>query len=147
MSPLDLVLSRAEAFGLKPSGRGRWRMRGACHGAARTLSVAISESAGGNVLIHCFAGCEVQRVLDVLHLQAHDLFPRGEGPGAGGPPGRARPFSVTDMIASLSAELRIVWLLLGDVAAGRELAAADRRRAGVARERCLALLEELRHVR
>jgi hypothetical protein len=147
MRPIDLVLARAEAFGVKPSGRGRWRMLGACHGAKRTLSVSIAEGHDGAVLLHCFAGCEVQRLLDVLQLQAPDLFPSRDGTPAAGSPGRVRPFSVVDMISALSAELRIVWVMLGDVAAGRQLTPADRRRAGVARERCLALLEELRHVR
>jgi hypothetical protein len=146
-APIDIVMARAEQFGVKPSGRGRWRMRGACHDGKRTLSVAISEGASGAVLLHCFAGCPVERILAVLELEAHDLFPpRRGGAGAGAAP-TARPFSVMDLINALSAELRVVWVLLSDVASGRTLTEDDRRRAGVARQRCLALIEELHHVR
>jgi hypothetical protein len=52
-----------------------------------------------------------------------------------------------DLINSLSGELRVVWLLLSDVSSGRALTEGDRRRAGVARQRCQALIEELQHVR
>jgi hypothetical protein len=122
-------------------------MLGACHGAKRTLSVAIAEGNDGCVLLHCFAGCEVGRILEALGLRAEELFPpRPEAPGDGRKP-TPRPFSVIDLINALSAELRIAWVLLADMAAGREPAAADRRRAAVARDRCAALIEELRHVR
>lgn len=145
-SPIDLVLQRAEVHGVRPSGRGRWRMLGTCHGARRALSVSIAEGDNGAALLHCFAGCPVERVAAALGLELDDLFPpRPNAAGAGAAP-RPRPFSVRDLIAALSQELRVAWIVLADVAAGRELSAEDRRRAGVARERCVALLEELRNV-
>jgi hypothetical protein len=147
MTPLDLVLQRAERFNLKPSGRGRWRMLGACHDAKRTASVSIAEGDAGAVLIHCFAGCPVDRVLEVLGLQAHELFPPRGGAGEAQARPSPRPFSAMDLINALSAEMRVVWVLLSDVAGGRTLTDEDRRRAGVARKRCLALIEELQRVR
>jgi len=145
--PIDVLLARADAFGVKPSGRGRWRMLGACHGAKRTLSVSIAEGDDGAALVHCFAGCSVEQILSTLGMQAHELFQaRPAAPGDGRKP-TPRPFSVIDLIAALSSELRVVWVLLADLAAGREATAADRRRAAVARDRCAALIEELRHVR
>lgn len=144
-SPIDLTLQRAEAHGVRPSGRGRWRMRGACHDARRTLSVSIAEGNDGAVLLHCFAGCPVERIAGVLGLELDDLFPpRPSTPGRGAAP-TPRPFSARDLLAALAHELRVVWIVLADVAAGRELAEADRRRAGIARERCQALIEELMH--
>lgn len=122
-------------------------MLGACHDAKRTLSVSICEGNDGAALLHCFAGCPVDRVLDVLGLQVQDLFPpRPTAPGAGTKP-TPRPFSVIDLINALSAELRVVWVVLTDIVNDKPLAEGDRRRAGVARERCAALLEELRNVR
>lgn len=121
-------------------------MRGACHDAKRTLSVGIAEGDGGQVLLHCFAGCPVERIAAALGLELGDLFPpRTAAPGAGTAP-TPRPFSVRDLITALSHELRVVWIVLADVAAGRTISDADRRRAALARERCLALLEELQHV-
>jgi len=145
--PIDTVLTSAERYGLKPSGRGRWRMVGACHGARRTLSVSIAEGNDGAALLHCFAGCPIDTVLGVLGLQAQDLFPpRPAVPGDGRKP-TTRPFSVIDLINALSAELRVAWVVLADIASDKPLAEGDRRRAGIARDRCVALLEELKHVR
>lgn len=144
--PIDLVLARAEPFKLKPSGRGRWRMVGACHDAKRTLSVAIAESPDGAVLLHCFAGCPVDKILEVLGLEAHALFPPRDRPPYAKQTRVQRPFSVIDLIRALSAEMRVVWVILTDIAAGRVLTEEDRRRAGVARQRCLALIEELDRV-
>lgn len=126
-------------------------MRGACHDGKRTLSVAIAETPDGAVLLHCFGGCQVDRILQVLGLQAHELFPprakqAGRPAGTGGR-AVARPYSAIDLVRSLSAEMRVVWVLLSDVANGRQLGEEDRRRAGVARQRCLALIEELEHAR
>jgi hypothetical protein len=146
-APIDLVLTRAEQFGVKSSGKGRWRMRGACHDAKRTLSVAIAESPDGAVLLHCFGGCSVDRILSVLDLQAHELFPPRAQPGrAAGARPTPRPYSVMDLVHALSAEMRVVWVLLSDLANGRQPTEDDRRRAGVARQRCLALIDELDHV-
>lgn len=146
-APIDLVLQRAEAHGVRPSGRGRWRMRGACHDGKRTLSVSIAEGHDGAVLLHCFAGCPVERIAAVLGLELADLFPpRPRAPGAGTAP-TPRPYSARDLLAALSRELGVIWVVLADVAAGRELGEADRRRAGVARERCQALIEELTNAR
>jgi hypothetical protein len=111
------------------------------------MSVSIAETADGAVLLHCFAQCAVDRVLAVLELEAHELFPPRDRQGravASRP--TPRPFSVRDLIHSLSAEMRVVWVLLSDVASGRAMTEEDRRRAGVARQRCLALIEELDHV-
>lgn len=144
--PIELVLQRAEGHGVQASGRGRWRMVGACHGAKRTRSVAISEGDRGAVLLKCFAGCEVEAVAQALGLELQDLFPARPGTAAGGAQGQARPFSAAALAKSLGAELNVAWVLLADVEAGRPMSADDRRRAGLARERCLALIEELRLV-
>lgn len=119
-------------------------MLGACHGAKRDLSVAIAEADDGRVLLHCFGGCTPQQIVGALGLQIEDLFPpRPAAPGQGKPAGPARPYSVGDMLRALRRELQVAWVVLADVAAGRELTDTDRRRAAVARERCAALITEL----
>lgn len=42
-------------------------------------SLAIGEGEDGRVLLKCHAGCEIERILDVLNLQTRDLFPPREG--------------------------------------------------------------------
>lgn len=144
MTPIDLVLQRAEAHGVRPAGKGRWRMRGACHGGRNASAVSIAEGDGGAVLLKCWGGCEVSRIAEALGLDLADLFPATTAAGQGRPPQR-RPFTAGELLRALGAELNVAWVILGDVAAGRELGPKDRARAGLARERCMALIEELRH--
>jgi len=147
MTALDLVLTRAEPHGLRRVGPGRWRMRGVCHGGRTPGAVSIAEGDRGAVLLHCFArGCSVDRIAAALGLALEDLFPaRPTSPGAGTAP-RRRPFSTRDLLDALNAELSVAWVILSDVAAGRDIDARERARAGTARDRCVALIDELRHV-
>jgi hypothetical protein len=113
----------------------------------RTRSLSVREFDSGAVGLHCFAGCTVDQVLTAAGLSMEDLFPpRVSTPGEGQAPER-RPYSAAQLLRAFSAELQVVWLVLADVAAGRAIDAAMRKRAGVARERCMALLEELRAAR
>lgn len=145
MTPIDLVLQRADAHGLRPAGKGRWRMRGVCHGGRNASAVSIAEGDSGAVLLKCWAGCEVARITEALGLDLVDLFPPSAAAGQGRPPQR-RPFTASELVRALGAELNVAWVILGDVAAGRELGPKDRARAGLARERCRALIDELAHV-
>lgn len=140
MSPFDLVTSRLEGF--KRRGPGRGMARCPAH-KDRRASLSVRETDTGAVLLHCFGSCEVEAVLSALSLRMEDLFPARGEPGQGRK-GERRPYSVRDLIGALSAELHVAWVLLADLEAGKAPTAADRRRAGVARQRCLALIEELR---
>lgn len=140
---VDAITSRLD--GLRRTGRDRWAARCPAH-KDRGPSLSVRELDDGRVLMHCFAGCEVGAVLGAIGLDLADLYPPREGAGNGRQAER-RPFSVRDCIEALQAELRVAWVLLADLAAGREPTEADRRRAIKARDRCAALIEELRGVR
>jgi len=60
--------------GLRETGRGRWIARCPAHDD-RSPSLSIRELDDGRVLVHCFAGCEVQNVLDSVGLTFSDLYP------------------------------------------------------------------------
>lgn len=138
----DLLLSRLDR--VRRTGPGRWVARCPAH-KDRTASLSIRELDDGRVLVHDFAGCDVEAVLAAVGLHLVDLYPPLPiGPGAGRK-GEKRPFSARDLLNALAAELNVVWVVLGDVAASREMGPKDRKRAGIARERCMALIEELRH--
>ena len=124
-------------------GAGRWIACCPAH-KDRRASLSVRELADGRVLAHCFAGCDVEDVLRNAGLRLEDLFPPRDRAGACTAPAEPRPFSARDLVDALAAELRVAWLILNDVALGRELARSDRRRAAVARDRCLALIDELR---
>lgn len=131
--------------GVRKKGPARWVAKCPAH-KDRSPSLSVRELDDGRLLVHCFAGCDVESVVAAAGLGLEDLFP-ARPIGAHGAPAERRPFSVSELIAALSVELKVAWVLLDDIAAGREHAAADRKRAALARERCVALVEELRHVR
>lgn len=143
MSPFDQVLSRLVGFRRRGSGRGMAKCPAHLD---RSASLSVRETDSGSVLLHCFAGCGVDAVVAALDLRMEDLFP-ARGEPSQGRKGERRPYSVRDLIGALSAELHVAWVLLADLEAGKALTAADRRRAGLARLRCLALIEELRSAR
>lgn len=131
--------------GVKRTAPGRWVARCPAH-KDRRASLSVRELDDGRVLMHCFAACAVADVVSAAGLRMEDLFPPRQAPGVGHR-AEPRPFSVRDLIAALGAELNVAWVLLADLAAGVEASPQDRRRAGVARDRCAALIEELRLVR
>jgi hypothetical protein len=53
-----------------------------------TPSLSVREGADGRVLVHCFAGCEPERIVATLGLGMRDLFPAGHYNGR---PGRRLP--------------------------------------------------------
>ena len=55
----------------------------------RTPSLSIREGDDGRVLLHCFGGCEPERVVAALGLGLADLYPMG-------PPGRGTPRVVAE---------------------------------------------------
>lgn len=131
---------------LRRTGPSRWVACCPAH-KDRTASLSVRELDTGATLLHCFAGCRVEDVVAALGLRMEDLFPPREAtPGTGRNPER-RPFSARDLLDALATELRVVWVLLADMEAGKQPGPKDRQRAGIARERCAALIEELRHVR
>ena len=63
----------AELVNARPTGRGTWIARCPAH-EDRSPSLSISEGRDGRVLLHCWAGCQAQTVLDRLKLRLRDLF-------------------------------------------------------------------------
>lgn len=144
MSAIDRITAGLER--VRRIGPGRWIARCPAH-KDRTASLSIRELDDGRVLLHCFAGCSVESVVGAVGLQMEDLFPPRPATPGGGRPAERRPFSARELLDALARELGVAWVLLADLAAGREIVPKDRKRAAVARDRCMALIEELRHVR
>lgn len=68
---LETLLGRLEA--VKQTKPSRWISRCPAH-EDRTPSLSIRETDDGRILIHCFAGCETESVLDAVGLEFSDLF-------------------------------------------------------------------------
>jgi hypothetical protein len=121
---------------------GRWRARCPVHGS-RSGTLAIREAPDGRILVHCHAGCPTEEVLRTVALDWSALHP--ERAIDHRVPRVRKPWRVGDVVQGLSFELDIAWLILADVAAGKEIGAVDRERAGIARDRALRFLQELEH--
>jgi len=67
----ERVLARLE--GVHRARRG-WAARCPAH-EDRTPSLSISLGDQGQVLLYCFAGCALARILDCLRLTVRDLYP------------------------------------------------------------------------
>jgi len=71
VSIADKVINGLE--GVKVSGNGRWIAKCPAHDD-RSPSLSIRAVDDGRILIHCFAGCSVQDVLQAVGLDFSDLF-------------------------------------------------------------------------
>jgi hypothetical protein len=63
----------ADLLRARLAGRGRWMARCPSHDD-RSASCSIRDGAAGHVLIHCFAGCSTEAVLEAAGLRMADLF-------------------------------------------------------------------------
>jgi hypothetical protein len=95
----DALLSRLEH--VRRTGNGRWVCRCPAH-EDRSPSLSVRELDDGRLLLHCFAGCEVQSVLDAVGLTFDDLFP--ERIGNDRTPRARRAFVAADVLQCLSFE-------------------------------------------
>lgn len=123
----------------------RWRAICPAHESRHgTRSLSIYEPEPGRILLRCHAGCDVASIVGAVRLDLADLFPPRVDDDKRAPHIR-KPWRARDVVAALKHELGVAWIVLADVASGRELGEADRERAGVARERIAALMLELEH--
>ncbi|MHB9089952.1 MAG: DNA polymerase, partial [Chloroflexota bacterium] len=72
-SPIERVLARLE--NVRPSGDGKMAKCPAHDDATESLSICEKEDQ--LVLLHCFAGCSHEEVLDAIGMEPRDLRPEG----------------------------------------------------------------------
>lgn len=140
MTPVEVILSRLQ----KVKGKnGSWTACCPAHND-KGPSLAIREADDGRVLLHCFAGCEVNSVIGALGMDMTDLFPpdnkRRDYPVEGKP--KLKPaFYASDLIRILSFEALVVSICANDLRKGKPLADGDYERLKVAQQR----IEEVMH--
>ena len=141
MSPADRVLGTLT--GVRRTGPGRWSAICPAH-ADRRPSLSIRELDDGRLLLHCFAGCDVDGVVSALGLQLADLClsRRDRSPGSGAPRER-RPWSAADLLRLAAFESSIVAIGICDAATCRRV---DFDRVLLAAE-TLGSLAEVAHAR
>src|SRR5215469_13195759 len=81
LSPiLEQVLSHLKGVRISMHG---WRACCPAH-ADRRPSLSISVGEQGQVLLKCFAGCSLERIVEAMGLTMSDLFPDGATPAEQG---------------------------------------------------------------
>lgn len=120
------IISRLKM--VRPRGDGQWSARCPAH-EDRGPSLSIKELTDGRVLMHCFAGCTVDRVTGAIGMGLEDLFPPVPAIGAGQPPAKRRALlSKGQALDLLSAEALFVAVAAANVAKGIALADSDMQR-------------------
>jgi hypothetical protein len=140
MTNIEQLLGRLE----RVKGRnGSWTARCPAHDD-KGPSLAIRHVDDGRILLHCFAGCQVESVVAAMGMDMGDLFPpddkRLEYPVEGKK--RLKPaFYASDLIRILSFEALVVSICASDVRKGKKLSDEDNERLRVAQQR----IEEVMH--
>jgi hypothetical protein len=127
---VDKLLSRLEL--VRKTGKNCWIARCPAH-ADKAPSLSIRELDDGRVLLHCFAGCEVQSVLDATALTFTDLFP--ERLGSVVAKRERRPFNAADVLRCLSFEATVLCQYATLLAKGEPLTSEARNRLLIAAAR------------
>lgn len=111
----DALLSRLRGV----QGRGPYRAICPAHESKRgTRTLAVRETDDGRVLVHCFAGCDVNEILAAVGLELDHLFPPRVDDNNRRPRER-RPFHAADALRLVEFECFF------PVAAARKLASGQ----------------------
>lgn len=108
---LEQVLSQLK--GVRTSMRG-WRACCPAH-ADRKPSLSIGLGEHGQVLLKCFAGCSLERIVEAMGLTMTDLFPEATPApdGQAAPPGHThQPTQPTLTLVDLALEKQLPWKFL-----------------------------------
>ncbi len=101
----------------------------------QTPSLHITLSDDGRVLLHCFAGCDPQSILDAVGLRWRDLCPDYNMAAYADAVATASNLLKASKVDPLEMERRIIEIAAADLRAERNLSAEDRARVALARER------------
>lgn len=128
-----VLLDRLEV--VRSTGPGRWVARCPAH-VDRSPSLSIRELDDGRVLIHDFAGCDVESVLEAVGLDWAALFPPRDP--STHRTRRAPPVPFDDVLRCIAAEVWHVLLCAGRIESGETLTPADLDRLTLATDRIQA---------
>jgi hypothetical protein len=140
----DNLLARLDK--VRRTGADTWQACCPAHDD-RGPSLAIRATDDGRILLHCFAGCDVQDVLGAVGLEFSDLFPPRVvdylAPACAGDhlanPER-RPFPAADVLRCVGFEALVVSAAAVALLAGEPFSQIDRERLILAASRIQAAL-------
>ena len=107
--------------GVRRTGPDRWIARCPSH-TDKSPSFSIRELDDGRVLLHCFAGCDVEQVLGAVGLGFDALFPERPIDHA---PRERRPFLPADVFEIARVEIGVAAIIAADLHKTRAVSEAD----------------------
>ena len=141
MNPIDIVLDRLAAYRLRPTGADRWRACCPAHDGSNPSALSVGAGREGQVLLHCWHGCDADAVAGALGLELAELFPPRDS-GAGRPQ-RRRLLTAGQALGLLADESNLVAVAASSVAYGVVLTDSDRARVLQAAGRIAYLRSEV----
>jgi hypothetical protein len=129
----DTLLSQLSR--IKRTGVNRWIALCPAHSDKRP-SLAVRELDDGRILIHCFAGCGVEKVLNAVGLEFDALYPEKLINHCLHP--ERHPFNAKDILEVVGYEALIVSVAASTIAHGETLVEDDRKRLMLASRRLQA---------
>lgn len=125
MSAADNLLQRLDK--VRQRGAGQWSARCPAHDD-KGPSLSVKETAEGAVLVHCFAGCNVDEIVGAVGLDITDLFPpKPDKPGAGTKPSKLK-LPASQALEILARESMLIALVGGDMVRGKTINDTDHKR-------------------
>ncbi len=121
---LETLIDRLD--GVRETGHDKYVARCPAHDD-RSPSLAIKDCGNGRILLHCFAGCDVESVLDALGLSFSDIMPERVGEMHTYKPVRQR-FDARQVLRVLRPEATLVAIAAENIAEGVTLSDEDRDR-------------------
>lgn len=119
----EAFLSRCEK--VRSTGNGTWIA--CCPGHEdKNPSMTVRELEDGRTLVHCFAGCDVEKILSAVGLGFDALFP-DKPPRADHIAPLRRPFPAADVLEAVANETFYVAYMAATMADGYVLDATDKR--------------------
>jgi len=104
---IETLISRLD--GVKETRRGQYIARCPAHEDG-SPSLAIKDGDEGRVILHCFAGCETEDVLDAIGLTFADVMPERVGADHSYKPLKPR-FDARQVLECISHEAMVVCIL------------------------------------
>ena len=126
---IENLLSRLSK--VKKTGAGRWLACCPAH-QDRSPSLSVKLESDGRILMHDFAGCSVEEILDSVGLTFDELFPEklmDHGKSLN------RPFNAHDVLEALSSESMVVAVSANKLFHGEDFTVAEWERLKVANAR------------
>lgn len=138
MSAIESLLSRLDKV-KRGAGRNSWTARCPAH-EDKGPSLSISYEGDGRILLHCFAGCEVDNVVGAVGMGLSDLMPPKDSYDPHTPTIKLR-IPALDLLRVIKLEADIVIMAALMMSKGEALKAEDFDRLKTAYERIDYALE------